>query len=87
MCQPCSGAEVCIHPPSIYSTIFTASDPPLLSQPERVGDECAMCGKCDPKGWRHSKKLERADGSGAPICKSPCSDKEAKQIKKETQEA
>ena len=28
MCAPCSGAEVCIHPPSIYSTIFTASDPP-----------------------------------------------------------
>ena len=42
-----------------------------------------MCGKCDPKGWRHSKKLVRADGSGAPICKSPCYDKEAKQIKKE----
>ena len=28
MCQPCSGAEVRIHPPSIYSTIFPASDPP-----------------------------------------------------------
>ena len=45
-----------------------------------------MCGKCDPKEWRHSKILERADGSPAPFCR-PCYIKEAAQIKKETQEA
>ena len=87
MCQPCAGAEVRIHPPSIHSTMFPASDPSPLSQPERVGDECAQCGKCDPKNWRHSKKLERADGSPAPICMAPCYNKEVKEIKKEAKEA
>ena len=86
MCGPCANAEVRIHPPSIHSTIFPASDPSPLSQPERVGDECAQCGKCDPNTWRHSKILERADGSPAPFCR-PCYIKEAAQIKKETQEA
>ena len=46
-----------------------------------------MCGKCDPKGWRRSKKLERADGSGAPLCQNPCHHKECKEIKKEQKEA
>jgi len=46
-----------------------------------------MCGKCDPNCWSRSKKLVRADGTPAPICKCPCAGKEAKQIKKETQEA
>tara|TARA_B100000768_G_scaffold43444_1_gene42231 strand:- start:533 stop:670 length:138 start_codon:yes stop_codon:yes gene_type:complete len=45
-----------------------------------------MCGKCDPNQWRHSKKLERADGSPAPFC-LPCFDKEVRQIKKEAKEA
>lgn len=46
-----------------------------------------MCGKCDPNQWRHSKKLERADGSPAPICMAPCYNKEVKEIKKEAKEA
>ena len=87
MCQPCAGAEVRIHPPSIHSTMFPASDPSPLSQPERVGDECAQCGKCDPHAWARSKKLVRADGTPAPLCKSPCSSKETAQIKKEAKEA
>jgi len=87
MCGPCSGAEVRIHPPSIHSTIFSASDPPHLSQPERVGDECAMCGKCDPNCWLRSKILVRADGTPAPLCKNPCYTKECAQIKKEQKEA
>ena len=34
-----------------------------------------------------SKMLVRADGTPAPLCQNPCYHKEAKQIKKETQEA
>ena len=66
--------------------MFPASDPSTLSQPERVGDECAMCGKCDPNTWRRSKILDRADGTPAPLCGSPCYKKEAKQIKKEAKQ-
>ena len=88
MCGPCYKAEVRIHPPSIHSTTHTRLLPfSSPSQPERVGDECASCGKCDPHAWARSKKLVRADGSPAPICMSPCYTKEAKQIKKEAQEA
>ena len=87
MCGPCYRAEVRIHPPSIHSTMFPASDPSTLSQPERVGDECAQCGKCDPNTWRHSKILEREDGTPAPLCMYPCYTKECAQIKKEQKEA
>jgi hypothetical protein len=77
----CASTHLRFTPP------FPASDPPHLSQPERVGDECAMCGKCDPNRWRRSKKLERADGSPAPICQTPCYNKECAQIKKEAKQA
>jgi len=46
-----------------------------------------MCGKCDPNCWLRSKILVRADGSPAPICRSPCAHAELKQIKKEAKEA
>ena len=87
MCGRCYDAEVRIHPPSIHSTIFSASNPSPLSQPERVGDECTMCGTCDPNRWMRSKILVRADGSAAPICQAPCYNKECAQIKKEAKQA
>ena len=46
-----------------------------------------MCGKCDPNKWVRSKKLEREDGTPAPLCSRPCAHTELKQIKKEQKEA
>ena len=77
------------HPPNLDS--LPPYFPPLtllfLSQPAQVGDKCAVCDCCDPKRWALSKKLKRADGKPAPICRNPCSDAENKQIKKEAKEA
>ena len=87
MCGPCARAEVRINPPSIHSTYSPRLTLLFLLQPERVGDECASCGKCNPNCWRRSKKLVRADGTPAPLCLSPCYTEEVKEMKKEAQAA
>ena len=43
MCQPCYNAEVRNHPPSIHSTIFTASDPPRPLRSRRGSGTNARC--------------------------------------------
>ena len=83
MCGKCYDAEVTVRPSSFRSPFSTTLTLLLLSQPERVGDICAVCNIVDPLEWRRSKikKREGEPHVPAPLCKS-CYMKEHRALKK-----